>query len=58
MTSINWKKWNRERFIEKIKCFFGFHYLVDEERVEIGTPDGMWRKAKYCQNCNRAGDTA
>lgn len=56
MSKINWRKWNWLRFCESVKCFFGFHALVNEENIEVGNPNGTWRKAKYCQNCNRAGD--
>lgn len=42
--------------IQKIKCWFGLHVLVAEENIEIGTPDGKWRKAIGCKYCFRGGD--
>jgi hypothetical protein len=41
--------------IQKIKCFFGFHDLVDHDSISVGNP-GHWRPLRYCRHCRRGGD--
>lgn len=47
--NINWNKWNRLRFIERVKCFFGFHKTEDYEFNHCD--DISKHELKCCINC-------
>jgi hypothetical protein len=46
--------------LQKIKCWIGWHELVDLDNISIGrlVVDGYehWRPARSCKYCHRGGD--
>lgn len=48
--SVDWKKWNRLRMAEKIKCFFGFHEWKVFMSHDVGGVVSMVIQCEVCQN--------